>query len=94
MSGRRAGMAQLLYRYTPDGVEERRIEFPAKKVSSVIFGGDDLSDLYITTALTDGTKSEEGAGAGASLPITTGYTWLARVLLTGQNLRRVDRRSP
>ena len=54
-----------LYRYTPDGFEDRRIEFPARKVSSVAFGGDDMSDLYITTALMDGTKAEEGAGAGA-----------------------------
>jgi len=54
-----------LYRYTPDGLEERRIAFPARKVSSVIFGGDDLNDLYVTTALMDGTKGEEGAGAGA-----------------------------
>jgi D-xylonolactonase len=54
-----------LYRYTPDGFEERKIEFPARKVSSVAFGGDDMSDLYITTALMDGAKAEEGAGAGA-----------------------------
>ena len=61
-----------LYRYTSEGVEERRIEFPAKKVSSVAFGGDDLSDLYITTALTDGTKAEEGAGAGALFRLRPG----------------------
>ena len=61
-----------LYRYTPEGVEEQRIEFPAKKVSSVAFGGDDLSDLYITTALTDGTKAQEGAGAGALFRIRPG----------------------
>ncbi len=54
-----------LYRYTPEGIEERRIDFPARKVSSVVFGGDDWSDLYITTALAEGTKIEEGAGAGA-----------------------------
>jgi len=61
-----------LYRYTPEGVEEQRIEFPARKVSSVAFGGDDLSDLYITTALTDGTKAQEGAGAGALFRIRPG----------------------
>ena len=54
-----------VYRYTPDGVEERRVKFPAKKVSSVAFGGDNLSDLYITTALADGVRVNEGAGAGA-----------------------------
>jgi sugar lactone lactonase YvrE len=65
-----------LYRYTPDGLEERRIEFPAKKVSSVTFGGDDLSDLYITTALTDGTKAEEGTGAGALFRLRLGIRGL------------------
>jgi sugar lactone lactonase YvrE len=54
-----------LYRYTPEGVEERRLDFPAKKVSSVTFGGDDWSDIYVTTALTENTKAEEGMGAGA-----------------------------
>ena len=61
-----------LYRYTPDGVEEQRIEFPARKVSSVTFGGDDLSELYVTTALMGGTKAEEGAGAGALFRIRLG----------------------
>ena len=61
-----------LYRYSPDGFEERHIEFPARKVSSVAFGGDDLSDLYVTTALTDGTKAEEGTGAGALFRIRLG----------------------
>jgi sugar lactone lactonase YvrE len=65
-----------LYRYKPDGFEERRIEFPAKKVASVAFGGKDLSDLYITTALTDGTKAEEGAGAGALFRLRLGIRGL------------------
>ena len=65
-----------LYRYTPDGVEERRIEFPAKKVSSVVFGGSDLSDLYVTTALYDGTKADEGAGAGALFRLPLGLRGL------------------
>jgi D-xylonolactonase len=65
-----------LYRYTPAGVEERRIEFPARKVSSVTFGGDDLSDLYITTALTDGTRADEGAGAGALFRLQLGMRGL------------------
>ena len=65
-----------LYRYTPDGLEERRIAFPARKVSSVIFGGDDLNDLYVTTALMDGTKGEEGAGAGALFRLRLGIRGL------------------
>ena len=69
-----------LYRYGPDGFEERRIEFPARKVSSVAFGGDDLSDLYITTALTDRTKAEEGAGAGALFRLQSGIRGLPEFL--------------
>lgn len=65
-----------LYRYTPDGIEDGRIAFPARKVSSVAFGGDDLSDLYVTTALTDGTRSEEGAGAGALFRLRLGIRGL------------------
>jgi sugar lactone lactonase YvrE len=37
-------------RYDPDGAVERRIPMPVTQVSSVGFGGDDLMDLYITTA--------------------------------------------
>jgi D-xylonolactonase len=37
-------------RYAPDGSVERRIRLPVPQVSSVAFGGQDLADLYITTA--------------------------------------------
>jgi sugar lactone lactonase YvrE len=37
-------------RYGPDGKAERRVKMPAKQVSSVAFGGPDLSDLYVTSA--------------------------------------------
>jgi D-xylonolactonase len=51
-------------RYTPDGREERRIPLPARKVSSVTFGGRDWSRLFLTTAGGD-DREHEGAGAGA-----------------------------
>ncbi len=60
-----------LYRYTPDGTEERRVRFPAKKVSSAVFGGEDLTDIYITTAGGQ-NKTEEGAGAGALFRLNLG----------------------
>ena len=37
-------------RYDPAGVVERKILVPAKQVTSVAFGGKDLTDLFITTA--------------------------------------------
>ena len=60
-----------LYRYTPKGMEERRIQFPVKKVSSVIFGGDDLKDMYVTTAGGE-NKAKEGKRAGALFRLNLG----------------------
>ncbi len=37
-------------RYDPDGKVERRIAIPAKQVSSLAFGGKDLTDIFITSA--------------------------------------------
>jgi D-xylonolactonase len=60
-----------LVRYAPDGTEERRIHFAAKKVSSVTFGGSDCTDIYVTTAGGQ-DKTEEGEGAGALFRINMG----------------------
>jgi sugar lactone lactonase YvrE len=61
----------ILARYTPNGIEERRIAFPAKKVSSVTFGGPDYTDIYVTTAGGD-QKATEGKGAGALFRLRLG----------------------
>jgi len=37
-------------RYDPDGTVERRVAVPAKQTSSLIFGGPDLTDIFITSA--------------------------------------------
>ena len=60
-----------LMRFSPDGKEERRIQFPAKKVSSVIFGGDDYTDMYITTAGGD-QKDTDGPLAGSLFHMNLG----------------------
>lgn len=61
--GARWGGACLV-RYAPDGRELQRVTFPAKQVSSCVFGGDDSADLYVTTA--GGHKrGENGPLAGA-----------------------------
>lgn len=39
-----------IVRYDPDGKVERRITMPVQQVSSLAFGGDDLNELYVTTA--------------------------------------------
>lgn len=43
------GGAQII-QYDPDGKEISRIELPAVQTSSVMFGGKDLTDIYVTTA--------------------------------------------
>jgi D-xylonolactonase len=53
-----------IVRMDADGTIEKRITLPARKVSSLIFGGEDYSDLYITSAGGD-TKHQDGALAGA-----------------------------
>lgn len=60
-----------LVRYSADGQVSDRIEFPARKVSCVIFGGNDYRDLYVTTA-GGPNKAEEGWGAGALFTLRTG----------------------
>jgi D-xylonolactonase len=51
-------------RYAPDGTEVDRLAFPARKVASLAFGGDDYGDLYVITA-GGHLKDTDGAGAGA-----------------------------
>jgi D-xylono/L-arabinono-1,4-lactonase len=49
---------------SPDGKVDRKIAVPARKTSSLTFGGESYSDMYITTA-GGNTKEEDGPLAGA-----------------------------
>jgi D-xylonolactonase len=60
-----------LIRLNPEGEEVERVRFPAKKVSSIIFGGDDYRDAYVTTANVNG-REVEGEGAGALFRVDLG----------------------
>ncbi|ESP87463.1 SMP-30/gluconolactonase/LRE family protein [Candidatus Halobonum tyrrellensis] len=51
-------------RYGADGTERDRLSLPARKVSCPVFGGDDLRDVYVTTA-GGADRPAEGDGAGA-----------------------------
>ncbi len=51
-----------VHRYRPDGVLDIRLELPVPIVTSCGFGGDDLQDLYITTAVSDGMWAEHAGG--------------------------------
>jgi D-xylonolactonase len=60
-----------LVRYSAQGIEKRRIRFPASQVSSITFGGDDLTDMYVTTAARGG-KAKTGPRAGALFRLRLG----------------------
>jgi len=47
-------------RFKPDATLDRRIKIPATMVTSLVFGGRDLGDLYIVTA--DNTEDSSRKG--------------------------------
>ena len=53
------------------GEERQRVSFPAKKVSSIAFGGPDYADAYVTTAGGQ-DRANEGPGAGALFRVPLG----------------------
>lgn len=62
---------QALIRLAPDGTMIQRIDFPVPKVSCITFGGDDYTDMYITTA-GGHLREEDGAEAGALYHLNLG----------------------
>ena len=54
-----------IVRYTPEGIEERRIKFPVRQITSLIFGGEDFTDLYVTSAIYGPGGVDESDSAGA-----------------------------
>jgi D-xylono/L-arabinono-1,4-lactonase len=64
-----------LTQYAPDGRELQRVKFPTKKVSSVIFGGPEYTDMYVTTA-GGNNPGENGETAGALYRLRLGIKGL------------------
>ena len=60
-----------LVRYTAEGEEMQRVSFPVPKVSCVTFGGDDYTDMYVTTASV-GHREKEGPLAGSLFHLNMG----------------------
>jgi D-xylonolactonase len=60
-----------LIRYTAEGTEALRVPIPAQKATSLIFGGEDLTDIYVTSAGGQ-NKGDEGAAAGALFRLNLG----------------------
>lgn len=65
-----------IIRYSPEGVEERRIALPAKLVTSLTFGGPNFSEIYVTTARDTGVSDPEPE-SGALFRLSTGICGVA-----------------
>jgi sugar lactone lactonase YvrE len=63
-------------RYSPEGVEERRMPLPAKLVTSLTFGGTNFSEIYVTTAKDTGV-SDPDPDSGAVFRLSTGIRGVA-----------------
>jgi sugar lactone lactonase YvrE len=62
-----------LYRYTATGELKGKVPFPARKVSSIAFGGERYDTAYVTTATGPGGRTpEEGDLAGSLFQVTLG----------------------
>lgn len=71
-------------RYDPDGKVERRIAMPAQQVSSVAFGGPDLTDLYITTAGDSWVSDFAPPGYDFAAPNIGGALYRIRIGIKGR----------
>lgn len=60
-----------IIRFTPDGSEDLRITFPARKITSLTFGGDDYTDIYVTSA-GGNNRANDGPAAGALFHLNLG----------------------
>jgi sugar lactone lactonase YvrE len=75
----------VLRRYTPDGKLDAEIVFPAAQVSSCAFGGDDLGDLYVTTAAIGLSEEErrDTPHAGGLFRVRPGVRGMHATLFAG-----------
>ncbi len=74
-----------LIRWAPDGTIDRTVSLPCSRVTSAIFGGDDLDVLYVTTAryeLSEGDLAEQPL-AGGIFAIDTGTKGIAETPFAG-----------
>ncbi len=74
-----------LHRYRPDGALEAVVPLPAARVTSCAFGGNDLEDLYITTASIglSATELAEQPHAGGLFRVRAGVRGVAATPFAG-----------
>lgn len=67
--------ASAVYRYAPDGTLDLIVDVAASHVTSAMFGGPDLEDLYITCAWSELTDEERAAQphAGGLFRVRPGF---------------------
>ena len=65
-----------VHRYSPDGDLIEVVTVPATQVTSCVFGGPDLRDLYVTSAAT-------GLSAGGNPALSEGGLFKVRVRAPG-----------
>ena len=53
-----------MHQYSPSGEKMLSVDFPTDMVSSAIFGGEHMDELYVTT-ISAGDREVHGPGAGA-----------------------------
>jgi sugar lactone lactonase YvrE len=72
-------------RYAPDGSVDRVVDLPVQKPTSCIFGGPDLSTLYVTTAIWDLSPAdlERQPWAGSLLAVDAGVQGLPETRFAG-----------
>jgi sugar lactone lactonase YvrE len=72
-------------RVSPDGDVTSTVEFPVSLVTSCAFGGDDLSDLYVTSATIELTRTQrwEQPSAGGIFRLRPGVRGLPNVPFAG-----------
>lgn len=74
--------AGRLRRYTPDGNVDREVLLPVSKPTMCAFGGEDLEEMYVTSAA-EGIDIAEEPLAGALLRFRPGVKGIARSCNTG-----------
>ncbi len=74
-----------LIRWAPDGTIDRTISLPCSRVTSAIFGGEDLDVLYVTTARYDLSEGDLAGQplAGGIFAIDTGTKGIAETPFAG-----------
>lgn len=72
-----------LLRWAPDGTIDRKVELPCPRVTSAIFGGDDLDILYVTTARYPDASDDEHPLAGGIFALSPGVRGLPEVPFPG-----------